>query len=99
MPQRTIADIKKMTARRLTTIQLIYNCRFLDYNALYYRMRKISVFFDVCRAFIVAGCIGIVQYRLGSGMRQSPELPTDGVEQILLNGVPMLETEKGNYAN
>lgn len=49
--------------------------------------------FDAYYSFIVAGCIGIVQYWLGSGMKESPEHMALTTEQIMLKGIRVFEPE------
>lgn len=46
--------------------------------------------FDAYHSFVVSGCIGMVQYWLGSGMRESPEQIAGMTEEIILNGIRVL---------
>lgn len=54
---------------------------------------KESGIFDAYYAFIVAGCIGIVKWWLGNGMKETPEGMANMTEQIILNGVRVFEIE------
>lgn len=42
-------------------------------------------------AFIVSGCVGIVQYWLESGMRESPQRMAEVTEEFILKGLQVLE--------
>lgn len=56
---------------------------------------KDSISFDAYYSFIVAGCIGIVQYWLSSQMKESPEQLAAMTEQIIIKGVRVFEPERG----
>lgn len=43
-------------------------------------------------SFIVSGCIGIVQYWLENGMRETPEQMASLTEEFILKGIRVLET-------
>ena len=49
--------------------------------------------FEAYYAFIVSGCIGMVQYWLSSGMKESAEELAYMTENIILNGIRVLEKE------
>ena len=51
--------------------------------------------FEAYYAFTVTGCIGLVQYWLDSGLKESPEELAALTEQIILKGIRMFETEAG----
>ena len=42
-------------------------------------------------AFIISGCVGIVQYWLESGMKESPEQMAKATEDFILRGIRVLE--------
>ena len=49
--------------------------------------------FEAYYAFIVSGCIGMVQYWLSSGMKESSDELAFMTENIILNGIRVLEKE------
>ena len=49
--------------------------------------------FEAYYAFIVSGWIGMVQYWLSSGMKESAEERAYMTENIILNGIRVLEKE------
>ena len=49
--------------------------------------------FEAYYAFIVSGCIGMVQYWLSSGMKESAEELAYMTENIILNGIRVLKKE------
>ena len=49
--------------------------------------------FEAYYAFTVTGCIGLVQYWLDSGLKESPEELASLTEQIILKGIRMFEKE------
>lgn len=63
-----------------------------DWMALF--CPKTSTSFDAYYSFIVSGCIGIVQYWLKNGMKETPEDMALMTEQIILKGIYVLEPEK-----
>ncbi len=42
-------------------------------------------------AFIISGCVGIVQYWLETGMKESPEQMAKATEEFILRGIGVLE--------
>ncbi|MEG0689486.1 MAG: TetR-like C-terminal domain-containing protein [Hungatella sp.] len=52
---------------------------------------KDSLSFDAYYSFIVAGCIGIVQYWLKTNMQESPEQLAAMTEQIIIKGIRVFE--------
>ena len=51
--------------------------------------------FDAFFSFIVSGCIGLVQYWLDSGLKETPEQLASLVEQIISKGLRMFQPEAG----
>lgn len=49
--------------------------------------------FEAYYAFTVTGCIGLVQYWLDSGLRETPEELASLTEQIILKGILMFQPE------
>lgn len=47
--------------------------------------------FDAYYSFVVSGCIGMVQYWLGTGMKESSDQLAFMTEEIILNGIRVLE--------
>ena len=50
-----------------------------------------SAFFEAYYSFIVSGCVGLVQYWLQSGMKESPEELARLAEHIITQGIRVLE--------
>lgn len=50
-----------------------------------------SAFFEAYYSFIVSGCVGLVQYWLQGGMRESPEELAGMAEHIITQGIHVLE--------
>lgn len=49
--------------------------------------------FDAFFSFIVSGCVGIVQYWLMTGLKETPEQLAKLTEQIITQGIGVLETD------
>lgn len=60
-----------------------------DWMELYRTANPAS--FNAYYAFIVAGCIGIVQYWLGDGMKEGPEQMAFMTEQIIVKGTRVFD--------
>ena len=50
-----------------------------------------SAFFEAYYSFIVSGCVGLVQYWLQTGLMESPEELATLAEQIITQGIRVLE--------
>ncbi|MFR8840288.1 MAG: TetR-like C-terminal domain-containing protein, partial [Clostridium sp.] len=51
--------------------------------------------FEAYYSFTVTGCIGLVQYWLDSGLKETPEQLASLVEQIISKGLRMFQPEAG----
>ena len=49
--------------------------------------------FDAFFFFIVSGCVGLVQYWLGSGLKETPDQMARLTEQIITKGIGVLEID------
>lgn len=49
--------------------------------------------FDTYYVFIISGCMGLVQYWLANGMKETPQELAELTEQIIMNGMKWLKTE------
>lgn len=49
--------------------------------------------FDTYYVFITSGCMGLVQYWLTNGMKETPRELAELTEQIIMNGMKWLKTE------
>lgn len=62
-----------------------------DWKAL--KSLRNSDAFDAYYSFIVSGCIGMVQYWLGSGMKETAEELAFMTEEVILKGIRVLEKD------
>lgn len=49
--------------------------------------------FDAFLSFILSGCVGLVQYWLKAGLKETPEQLAKLTEQIITQGIAVLETD------
>lgn len=49
--------------------------------------------FEAYYSFTVTGCIGLVQYWLDSGLKETPQQLANLTEQIIIKGIRMFQTE------
>ena len=49
--------------------------------------------FDAYFSFIVSGCVGLVQYWLKTGMKETPQQLARLTEQVIRKGIGVLDTE------
>ena len=49
--------------------------------------------FDAYFSFIVSGCVGLVQYWLKTGMKETPQQLARLTEQVIRNGIGVLDTD------
>ena len=49
--------------------------------------------FDAYFSFIVSGCVGLVQYWLKTGMKETPQQLARLTEQVIRKGIGVLDTD------
>lgn len=55
--------------------------------------RRKSSYFDAYFSFIVSGCVGLVQYWLKTGMKETPQQLARLTEQVIRKGIGVLDTD------
>ena len=58
-----------------------------------YSAPEIQLLFDAYFSFIVSGCVGLVQYWLKTGMKETPQQLARLTEQVIRKGIGVLDTD------